>query len=131
VLVCSIAFMALSVYVGKQLKPRFGNDAAMILAALGYIVLMGAVMAILPSLGHLDVNVQEYGRHATETPLPLKDPNGNIVFPGFPADVLAQFRIYSVAAQVLLWTTIGLAFAPIADRVLNGRPVRKRTSVTV
>jgi hypothetical protein len=130
-LVCSVAFMVLAVYVGKRLKPRFGSWTATILAALGYLAVMGAVMAILPSLGHLDVNIAEYGRHATETPLPLRDPSGNIVFPGFPADVLAGFRFYSVAAQVLMWATIGLVFAPIADRVLNGKPARKTAAVSV
>jgi hypothetical protein len=133
VLGCSVAFMVLAVFVGKRLKPRFGSYTAMILAAVGYLALMGIVFAILPSLGHLDVNVQEYGRHATETPLPLKSPDGAIVFPGFPADTLAQFRVYSLAAQLLLWTTIALVFAPIADRILTGKksPAREPATTAV
>jgi hypothetical protein len=75
-------------------------------------------MAILPPLGHLHANVEEYGRHSTETPLPLTDANGTIVFPGFPADVLAEFRVYSVAAQLIMWSFIGVVFAPLAEKVL-------------
>ena len=37
----------------------------------------------------------------------------------FPADVLASFRMYSVLAQMILWVTIGLAFAPLAERLLD------------
>jgi hypothetical protein len=84
------------------------------------------LFAILPPLGHLPTNLAEYGRHATETPLPLTDPQGNIVFPGFPADVLAQFRIYSVAAQVILWSVLALTFAPWAERVLDPEAARAR-----
>ena len=59
---------------------------------------------------------------STETPLPLRNAAGAIVYPGFPADVLFDFRLYSVAAQLLLWATIGLAFAPLAERLLRPRP---------
>jgi hypothetical protein len=33
--------------------------------------------------------------------------------------VLFGFRFYSVAAQLILWATIGLVFAPLADRLLR------------
>jgi hypothetical protein len=45
-----------------------------------------------------------------------------IVYPGFPADVLFNFRLYSVAAQLLLWSVIALLFAPMADRLLAPGP---------
>jgi hypothetical protein len=57
------------------------------------------VMALLPQLGHLVFNEQTYGNHAAETPLPLTNAKGTIVYPGFPADVLFDFRLYSVAAR--------------------------------
>lgn len=76
-------------------------------------------MFLLPSLGELQANVDEYGRHATETPQPLTDSAGTIVFPGFPADLLFEFRLYSVGAQLILWTTIGLLFAPAAEKILS------------
>jgi hypothetical protein len=116
--VASIAFLILAVWLGQRLKPRFGNWNATLLAGLAFVVAIGIVMAVLPPLGHLSANVHEYGRHATETPLPLKNAQGQIVYPGFPADVLFSFRLYSVAAQAILWTAIGLCFAPLAERLL-------------
>ena len=115
--VASIALLVLAVWLGQRLKPRFGNWNATLLAALACTVALGIVMALLPSLGHLQANVEQFGRHPTETPLPLKDPQGRIVYPGFPADVLFSFRLYSVAAQAILWAAIGLCFAPLAERL--------------
>jgi hypothetical protein len=81
------------------------------------------VMALLPSPGHLAWNLQHFGNHPTETPLPLVNSHGTIVYPGFPADVLFSFRFLSVAAQLILWTVIALCFAPMAERVLIPRQV--------
>lgn len=114
----TIAFLVLAVWLGQKLKARFGNWHASLLAAAVFIVAAGILMAILPSSGHLGYNVAHFGNQATETPLPLKDPSGTIVFPGFPADVLFNFRLYAIAAQLILWATIGLIFAPLADRLL-------------
>jgi predicted cobalt transporter CbtA len=119
----SVVFLILAVWLGKRLQPRFGNWNATLLAAVGYLVAIGIVMALLPSLGHLAYNVQHFGSQATETPLPLHNAHGTIVYPGFPADVLSSFRALSVAAQLLLWTVIGLCFAPMAERVLVPRQV--------
>jgi Probable cobalt transporter subunit (CbtA) len=128
---CSVIFMVLAVIVGKRLKPRLGTYNATIVAVIGFVVLVGIAMAILPPVGHLEINVQNYGRHSTETPLPLKDAQGNIVFPGFPADVLAKFRMYSVGAQLLMWTVLAATFAPIADRVINGKRTKSHTHASV
>ncbi len=131
--VCSVVFLIGAVVLGQRLKARFGNWNASLLAGAAFIVVIGILMAVLPQLGHLRTNVQLYGRHATETPLPLTDAKGNIVYPGFPADVLWNFRFLSVAAQVILWTTIGLAFAPMAERLLRpaGAPIAERTTALV
>ncbi|MFI6685168.1 CbtA family protein [Streptomyces sp. NPDC050485] len=120
--VCSIAFLAGAVWLGKRLQSRFGNWNATLLAVGAFVIAIGIVMLILPPLGHLADNKANFGNQATETPLPLTDPKGNIVFPGFPADVLFAFRFYSVGAQAILWAAIGLVFAPLAERLL--RPVR-------
>jgi hypothetical protein len=121
---CSVAFLVGAVWFGKRLQARFGNWNAVLLAGAAFVVAIGVVMLILPALGHLAVNKEQFGNHATETPLPLTDPKGVIVYPGFPADVLYTFRFYSVAAQLLLWSAIGLVFAPLAERLLRPRPDR-------
>ena len=110
--------------LGQRLKARFGTWNAALIAAAGFAVLIGAIMAILPELGQLAVNQHLYGNHATETPLPLTNAKGVIVYPGFPADVLFNFRLYSIAAQLVLWGAIGLIFAPLADRLLAPGPAR-------
>lgn len=113
----SLVLLATAVVVGQRLTARFGGWNACLLAGAGLIVMLGVVMAILPQVGHLAGN-STYGHHATETPQPLTDRAGRIVYPGFPAETLFGFRLYSVAAQLLLWTTLGLVFAPLAERLL-------------
>jgi len=120
--ICSVVFLVLAVWLGKRLKPRLGNWNASLVAGAAFIAAIGVVMVMLPQLGELPANVAAYGHRATETPLPLVGPGGRIVYPGFPADVLFSFRLYSVAAQLLLWGTIGLVFAPLADRLLRPPP---------
>jgi hypothetical protein len=115
----SVVTLALAGWIGQRLKPRVGTWYAALLAGATGLVVIGVLMAVLPSFGHLAANREVYGDHGTETPLPLRDPAGRIVYPGFPADVLFTFRLYSVGAQLLLWTTIGLCFAPLAERLLD------------
>ncbi|GHJ41505.1 CbtA family protein [Streptomyces sp. TS71-3] len=121
--VCSVAFLVGAVWLGRRLQARFGNWNATLLAVAAFVVAIGIVMLILPPLGHLAYNKEAFGNQATETPLPLTDAKGTIVYPGFPADVLFAFRFYSVGAQLILWTVIGLAFAPLAERLLQ--PARR------
>jgi hypothetical protein len=129
----SVVFLWLAVIAGQRLRPRFGTWNATLLAGAGFAAAIGIVMAVLPALGELSYNVKEFGHRATETPLPLKDGSGTIVFPGFDADVLASFRLYSVGAQLILWTAIGLIFAPLADRLLTAAktPAPAEAPVTV
>src|SRR6476646_757202 len=122
--VASVVLLVLAVWVGQRLKTRFGTWNAVLIAAAGFALLIGAIMALLPELGQLAVNLLLYGTPATETPLPLKNAKGVIVYPGFPADVLFNFRLYSIAAQLVLWGAIGLIFAPLADRLLAPGPAR-------
>jgi Probable cobalt transporter subunit (CbtA) len=123
--VACVVFGAAAVWAGQRLAPRFGTWNATLLAGLGFAVAIGVVMAVMPPLGSLAANAGQTGALLTETPQPLTDPSGAIVYPGFDADVLYWFRLYSVVAQALLWGVIGVAFAPLADRVVDrtDRPV--------
>jgi hypothetical protein len=118
----SLVFLVLAVVLGQRLQARFGNWNATLLAVAAYVLVIGVVMALLPQLGHLAANEAEYGVHATETPLPLTHAGGHIFFPGFPTDLLFNFRLCSVAAQLIMWAGIGLVFAPMADRLLAPAP---------
>lgn len=104
----------------RAIQANVGIGAGMI--AFG--AAMGALMALLPELGQLAVNQRLYGNHATETPRPLRSSHGDIVHPGFPADVLFSFLLYSLAAQAILWGAIGPIFAPLAGRLLAAGPAR-------
>jgi phosphate/sulfate permease len=115
---CSVLLLIGAVMLGRQLQARLGNWNAALIAGGAFIVAIGVVMLLLPALGQLTFNRDNFGNFDTETPQPLKNADGQIVFPGFPADVLFNFRLYSVGAQLLLWSTLGLVFAPLAERVL-------------
>jgi Probable cobalt transporter subunit (CbtA) len=119
---CSVGFLALAVWGGQRLKPRFGPWNATLLAGAGFVVAIGIVMVALPSLGDLAANRQMFSGASSETPPPLIDAAGRIVYPGFPADVLAQFRVDSIASQLILWSAIGLIFAPMAEKLLTRTP---------
>lgn len=111
--VCGIA----AIWLGRRLQARLGNWSATIVAGVTFAVVVTAIAALLPSLGHLAANRALGGDFVSETPQPLTDPSGQIVYPGFPADDLFYFRFYSFAAQLLLWTVIGVGFATMAPRL--------------
>ncbi|MFD6352289.1 CbtA family protein [Nocardia tengchongensis] len=119
-MVISAVVLCAAIWAGRKLAARLDNWTATVAASAGFVVVMGAVLALLPSLGHLSAN-KEYGDFATETPQPLKDPSGTIVFPGFSADDLYHFRLYSFAAQLIVWAVIGVGFAWLAPRLLGDR----------
>ncbi|QRP43185.1 CbtA family protein [Amycolatopsis sp. FDAARGOS 1241] len=124
----SIIFLVGAVLLGRRLAPKLGTWNATLVAGAAFVVVSAVLMALLPSLGQLSANVAEYGGQATETPLPLKNDAGAIVYPGFPADTLFAFRLNSVLAQLILWTTIALVFGPLAERVLSGGRKEKATA---
>jgi hypothetical protein len=118
--VISVVAVVLAVFVAAKLSARIGGWNAALLSGLGLVVVLGVVMAVLPALGHLHYNEVHFGNLATETPQPLKNAKGAIVYPGFPADVLYKFRLYSIINQFILWATIGIGFGWLAERLLAG-----------
>lgn len=119
-IVISVVALLAAIWLGRKLAARLGNWTATLASAASFVVVMALVMLILPPLGHLSAN-NSFGDFDTETPQPLKDPSGAIVYPGFPADDLYHFRLYSFAAQLILWTVIGVGFAWLAPRLLGER----------
>ncbi|MBS2533836.1 hypothetical protein KGQ20_13770 [Catenulispora sp. NF23] len=47
------------------------------------------------------------------------DADPGAVYPGFPADVLFNFQFLSMANQLVLWSSLGLIFESIVERVLR------------
>ncbi|HTJ35848.1 MAG TPA: CbtA family protein [Dactylosporangium sp.] len=125
----SVVLMILATWLGRRLQPRFGTWNAALLAVGAYVLAIAVLFALLPNLGDLAANKELH--QSTETPKPLTDADGKILFPGFPADLLYQFRLYAVGAQLLLWGAIGLVFGPLAERLLEAPRVAERPAVPV
>lgn len=103
--VLSAALLVGAVYLGRRLAPRLGAWNATVAAGGAYVVAVAVVFLILPTID--------------ETPGPLRDDAGNIIFDSFPADDLYEFRLYALGVQVVIWLTIGLAFAALVTRLLR------------
>jgi predicted cobalt transporter CbtA len=91
--VLSAALLAGAVVLGRNLVERFGAWSATLIAAASYVVAIAIVMLGLPTID--------------ETPA------------DFPADVLYEFRLYSLGTQFVLWAMIAVAFASMAQRLLG------------
>jgi predicted cobalt transporter CbtA len=105
--VLSAALLIGAVYLARRLAQRLGAWSATLVGAAAYIVAVGAVMLILPTID--------------ETPGPLRDGAGTIIYEGFPADDLYEFRLFSLGTQVVMWATIGLVFATLVSRLVDGK----------
>jgi predicted cobalt transporter CbtA len=112
--VLSVALFVAAVYLGRRLAPRLGAWNAGLAGAGAYVVAVAVVMLILPTID--------------ETPGPLLDDAGNIVFGGFPADDLYEFRLYSLGTQVVMWATIGLVFGVLMSRLVDSERVQAVTA---
>ncbi len=86
----SLATMIASVMLQRRLLDRMGAWNATLLAGAGYLIVVFVAALLLPTV--------------------------NEVPDAFPAVVLWQFRIASLGAQCLMWTTIGLVFGALTER---------------
>jgi hypothetical protein len=102
--VFSAALFAGAVWLGRNLSERFGAWSATLIAAASYVVAVSIVMLVLPAID--------------ETP------------DDFPADVLYDFRLYSLGTQFVLWAIIAVVFGSMAHRLL-GQPRRQESYVQV
>ncbi|OBI82249.1 CbtA family protein [Mycobacterium sp. E740] len=105
--VLSAALLVGAVYLGRRLAERLGAWNAALAAAGSYVVAVAVVMLVLPTID--------------ETPGPLTDAAGDIVYKGFPAEDLYQFRLFSLGTQIVMYATIALAFGAMAARVLEDK----------
>jgi predicted cobalt transporter CbtA len=94
--VLSAVLLVAAVWLSRRLTSRLGAWSGTLVAAGAYAAAIAAVMLVLPTI--------------SETP------------GAFPADVLYDFRLYSLGTQLVMWATIGLVFAPTAARLLGEQP---------
>lgn len=107
----SVVLAVVAVWLARRLAALFGGlwNAGLIAAGF-YLLVITVVLVLLPTVD--------------ETPEPLRNASGAIIYPGFPADVLHEFRLVALATQLVLWACIGLVFATLAGRLLDGRAER-------
>jgi hypothetical protein len=91
----SLAAMILSGMLPARLQPRLGGWNAVLVAGAAYLAAISAVALALPAVDEVPEE--------------------------FPATVLWQFRVAAVGAQLILWTTLGLAFGVLAERAVGSR----------
>jgi predicted cobalt transporter CbtA len=115
IMLASVVLAIAAVWLARRLAARIGGWTAGLAAAGGYVVLVAVVMLVLPAVH--------------ETPAPMRDASGAMVYPGFPADVLYDFRLVSLGTQLVLWVTIGLVFSTLAGRLLGERAETGRASI--
>jgi predicted cobalt transporter CbtA len=91
-LALSVAAMAVAALLRKRLAARWGEWTAAQIAAVIYVAAVIVVASALPAID--------------EVP------------DGFPAVTLWRFRVASFGMQLIMWTTIGLAFGALAERAV-------------
>ena len=97
----SAALLVAAVWLGRSLLERFGAWSATLIAAASYVAAVSIVMLVLPAID--------------ETP------------DGFPADVLYEFRLYSLGTQFVLWAIIAVVFASMVHRLLGENTNRQES----
>jgi hypothetical protein len=93
-LLVSLALMIAAFTLARRMRPRLGAWNTAILAGLAYVLIMAVVMALLPEI--------------------------NEVPDGFSAVVLWRFRLVALGLQAVIWTTVGLLFGFLAERLFLG-----------
>jgi hypothetical protein len=97
----SLAAMIAAGMLRLRLVARYGAWNAALIAAAAYLIVAIAAGLALPS-------VAEVPRQ-------------------FPAVVLWRFRVASMGAQLIMWTTVGLIFGALTERAAAGRRELSRT----
>jgi len=92
----SLAAMIAACMLRLRLLARHGPWNAFLIAVGAYLIVVIVVGLALPPVNEVSAE--------------------------FPAVVLWQFRIASAGAQLIMWTTIGLLFGALAERVLARPP---------
>ncbi|SIS18807.1 CbtA family protein [Williamsia sterculiae] len=100
--VVSVIAMVVAVTAAVLLRARINGLLAATCAAVGYTAVVAVAAALLPRFD--------------EVPRPLTVPSGDIVFPGFPAETLADFRLHAIGVQLVLWVVMAAVFSVVIGR---------------
>ncbi|MEV7415968.1 CbtA family protein [Streptomyces sp. NPDC089919] len=92
----SLLLAAGAVILGRRLAPRLGNWHASVVAGVAFVAAIGLAYAFLPAVNEVPAD--------------------------FPATLMWQFRLASLAIQATLWAVFGLVFGELAQRLLQPAP---------
>ncbi|WP_132993918.1 CbtA family protein [Gordonia zhaorongruii] len=114
--VVSLILAIAAVVVVMLLWSRLGGLLAGIVGTVGYLVGATVTAALLPEF--------------REVPGPVMD-GDTIVGAGFPGQVVADFRVYAIANQVLMWTVLTVVFGLVLGALMRRSAAsdRRRESV--
>lgn len=110
--VVAVVAMVVAVVVALWLRPRWGGLASAVVAAVGFLIVVTIAIALLPEFHEVPQAVMDGDR---------------IVFPGFPGAVIGDFRVYSIANQVILWTVLTTVFAGVLTLMSRASAGRLRS----
>ena len=100
----SLAAMIASVMLQRRIVDRLGAWNASLASGAAYVIVVLVVALLLPVVNEVPNN--------------------------FPAVVLWQFRIASLGAQLLMWTTLGLVFGAVTERAVYKQSVSSLKTAT-
>ncbi|MFE0646638.1 CbtA family protein [Streptomyces sp. NPDC058877] len=92
----SILLGVAAVIAGRRLAPRLGNWNATLAAGAGFVAVTAIAFVVLPN-------------------------NDDAVQAGFPAALLWEFRVSTLAIQAVLWAVFGVVFGVLAQKALAAR----------
>jgi hypothetical protein len=92
----SLGALTFAVAVSRRLAQHHGGLNATLIGAGLFIVIITVAQLVLPDINEVPAE--------------------------FPAVVLWRFRMASLGLQALMWTTLGLLFGVLAERVLRLDP---------
>lgn len=96
----SLAAIIGATMAGRRLIPRFGAWNGALMAGGGYLVTVVVAGLLLPTVNEVPAE--------------------------FPAVVLWWFRVASMGAQFIMWTTIGIVFGALTERTMASQRVPSR-----
>lgn len=99
----SVAAVIVATMLAFWLRPRIGGLLGAVAAGACYLVVIAVSAMFLPQFH--------------EIPTALTNNAGQIVYAGFPAEVIGLFRTYTIANQIVLWTVLGVVFAVLLGRL--------------
>ncbi|GAB3228371.1 CbtA family protein [Mycolicibacterium hippocampi] len=106
-LIASVAAASVLAAVALRYAPRVGTWTSVIAACWSYVGVIALAATILPKVH--------------EVPDALVDGTGSLLFPGFPADLLYNFRLHSVLTAAVMWMVLATAFAVAVSRASSAR----------